>query len=143
MGYNYRLSELHAALGISQLKKLDAFIEQRRELAGVYDRALASLPLKLPQKTKYAESAWHLYMIELTGHNRAAVFSQLQRKGVGVNVHYIPIHLQPYYKRLGFNKGDFPHAEAFYQNAITIPLFPSMTVDEQHRVIEALQEVLA
>ena len=143
LGFNYRLSDLHAALGISQLNKLDGFIQRRSQLAINYDNELASLPLTLPKVDERSESAWHLYMIELTAHKRAEVFSQLQNKGIGVNVHYIPIHLQPYYRKLGFATGYCPNAEAFYQNALTIPLFPSMTTDEQSRVIQALKEVLA
>lgn len=143
LGYNYRLSDLQAALGISQLSKLDQFIHRRRELAEKYNQALTALPLKLPFLPEYTESAWHLYMIELMNHDRKTVFKQLIELGVGVNVHYIPIHLQPYYQNLGFKPGDFPNAESFYQNALTIPLFPSMAADEQDRVIQALYEVLA
>ena len=88
-------------------------------------------------------SAWHLYMVELKGHDRKAVYEKLHAKGIGVNVHYIPIHLQPFYRKLGFKKGNFPKSENFYQNALTLPLFPSMTADEQDRVVQALNEVLA
>ena len=142
LGYNYRLSDLHAALGISQLKKLDGFIERRGELAQRYQTELATLPLKLPPIDSNSQSAWHLYMVELIKHDRKAIYQALHDKGIGVNVHYIPIHLQPYYQNLGFSSGDFPHAETFYDNALTIPLYPGMTADEQDKVISALQEVL-
>ena len=142
LGYNYRLSDMHAALGLSQLKKLDVFIQKRSELAKVYDEGLADLPLKLPIVQPQSKSAWHLYMVELTQHDRQDVYQQLQNKGVGVNVHYIPIHLQPFYQQLGFKQGDFPLSEHFYQNALTLPLFPSLTDAEQKKVIDTLHEVL-
>jgi len=88
------------------------------------------------------QSAWHLYMVELTQHDRQDVYQQLHNNGVGVNVHYIPIHLHPYYQQLGFKSGDFPHSEHFYQNALTLPLFPSLTDVEQTKVIDVLHEVL-
>ena len=142
LGYNYRLSDMQAALGLSQLKKLDGFIQKRAEIAKKYDRELADLPLKLPAKQTQSQSAWHLYMVELTQHDRQQVFQQLHEKGVGVNVHYIPIHLQPFYQQLGFKQGDFPISEHFYQNALTLPLFPSLTDLEQNKVIETLHQVL-
>lgn len=143
LGYNYRLSDLHAALGISQLKKLDGFIQKRTEIAQRYQAELTALPVIKPPIDESSQSAWHLYMLELQEHDRLSIFEALRRKGVGVNVHYIPIHLQPYYQNLGFKPGDFPNAEAFYQNALTIPLFPGMTADEQDKVIQVLKEVLA
>jgi UDP-4-amino-4,6-dideoxy-N-acetyl-beta-L-altrosamine transaminase len=142
LGYNYRLSDLHAALGLSQLSKLDVFIQKRSKLAKVYDNALADLPLKLPVEEPQFKSAWHLYMVELIQHDRQHIYQQLHDKGVGVNVHYIPIHLQPYYQQLGFKQGDFPVSEHFYQNALTLPLFPSLTDIEQAKVIAVLHEVL-
>lgn len=142
LGYNYRLSDMQAALGLSQLKKLDSFMQKRAEIAKVYDEALDKLPLKLPFVESQSQSAWHLYMVELTQHDRQAIYQQLHAKGVGVNVHYIPIHLQPYYQQLGFKRGDFPVSEHFYQHALTLPLFPSLTDAEQTKVIETLHEVL-
>lgn len=143
LGYNYRLSDLHAALGLSQLQKLDEFIAKRRFLALRYKEKLKDLPLVLPCEESYQTSAWHLYMIELTKHNRLSTYQDLHDKGIGVNVHYIPIHLQPYYQHLGFQQGDFPNAEHYYNHALTLPLFPSMTETEQDSVIETLQEVLS
>ena len=142
LGYNYRLSDMQAALGLSQLKKLDSFMQRRAEIAKIYDEALVNLPLKLPVVDSQSQSAWHLYMVELTLHDRQDIYQQLHAKGVGVNVHYIPIHLQPYYQQLGFKQGDFPVSEHFYQHALTLPLFPSLTDVEQTKVIETLREVL-
>ena len=141
LGYNYRLSDLHAALGLSQLSKLDKFILRRTELALNYQKMLSDLPLKLPVFDDL-KSAWHIYMVELTQHDRKTVFEQLHAKGVGVNVHYIPIHLHPYYQQLGFKQGDFPIAENFYNNALTLPLFPSLTDEQQNKVIDVFHEVL-
>jgi UDP-4-amino-4,6-dideoxy-N-acetyl-beta-L-altrosamine transaminase len=142
LGYNYRLSDLHAALGLSQLRKLDAFILRRTELALHYQKMLTDLPLKLPVFRDYSKSAWHLYMVELTQHDRKSVFEQLHAKGVGVNVHYIPIHLHPFYQKMGFKQGDFPGAEFFYNNALTLPLFPSLSDQQQNTVIDVLHEIL-
>lgn len=142
LGYNYRMSDIHGALGLSQLNKLDAFIQHRREKAAVYLTALRPLPIKLPSEETLATSAWHLFMIELTTHDRKAVFDALRSRGIGVNVHYIPIHLQPYYQKLGFQKGDFPLSEAFYKHAITLPLFPTMSASQQQHVIDTLIDVL-
>jgi UDP-4-amino-4,6-dideoxy-N-acetyl-beta-L-altrosamine transaminase len=142
LGYNYRLSDLHAALGLSQLNKLDSFIKRRTELAQNYQKRLANLPIKLPVIPSYSDSAWHLYMIELTQHDRKTVFAQLHARGVAVNVHYIPIHLHPFYQQLGFKSDDFPVAESFYHHALTLPLFPSLTHAQQNTVIDVLHEIL-
>ncbi|MFT7411800.1 MAG: UDP-4-amino-4,6-dideoxy-N-acetyl-beta-L-altrosamine transaminase [Paraglaciecola sp.] len=142
LGYNYRMSDLHAALGLSQLSKLDSFIFRRTELALKYQKKLINLPLKLPAFSDSSNSAWHLYMVELIQHDRKSVYEQLHAKGVGVNVHYIPIHLHPYYQQLGFKKGDFPIAENFYNNALTLPLFPSLSDEQQNIVIDVLHKIL-
>lgn len=143
LGFNYRLSDMQAALGISQLKKLDSFIAARQARADIYFEELKDLPLVLPRQDSENQSAWHLFMIELTQHDRQTVFAQLQEKGIGVNVHYIPIHVHPFYQQMGFSYGDFPVSENYYEKAITIPLFPSLSADDQYRVIEVLKEVLA
>lgn len=144
LGFNYRLSDIHAALGLSQLKRLDDFVQQRRKLAHRYHDSMSQLPLQLPEPSMQSndESAWHLYMVVLQKHDRAKVFEQLKQAGIGVNVHYIPIHLQPYYRSLGFDAGQFPNAEQFYWNAITLPLYPSLTLEQQDRVIKSLSEAL-
>lgn len=140
LGYNYRLSDLHAALGFSQLQQIDTFIAQRRAIAQRYSQALKGLPLQLPVDS--GDSAWHLYSVQLTAHPRTAVFTQLQQAGIGVNVHYIPIHLQPYYRAMGFSVGQFPEAESFYQQALTLPIFPGLTEHDQDTVIAHLTDIL-
>lgn len=142
LGYNYRLSDLHAALGMSQLAKLPEFIEARSAQAAFYQQQLADLPVVLPTVPDYAESAWHLYVIELQKHSRKAVYNALKQRNIGVNVHYIPIHIHPHYQQLGFRPGQFPHAEHYYDVALTLPLFPSMSKQEQRYVITSLREVL-
>ncbi len=143
LGYNYRLSDMQAALGISQLNKLDSFIAERQARATIYFNELKDLPIKLPIIDLQNQSGWHLFMIELLQHDRKTIYAKLQEKGIGVNVHYIPIHAHPFYQNLGFKYGDFPVSENYYEKAITIPLFPSLSADEQYRVIEVLKEVLA
>ncbi|MGJ8681846.1 UDP-4-amino-4,6-dideoxy-N-acetyl-beta-L-altrosamine transaminase [Paraglaciecola sp.] len=142
LGYNYRMSDIHAALGLSQLQKIDNFIQKRRALASNYQHELAGLPIDLPLESGLDDSAWHLYMIELKQHSRKDIFEKFHAQKIGVNVHYIPIHLQPYYQKLGFKLGDFPVAEQFYENALTLPLFPDMTSAEQKKVVDVLHEIL-
>lgn len=146
LGYNYRITDLQAALGASQLERLATFVERRRELAQRYDRKLADLPVTLPWQHPDAYSAFHLYVIRLQldriGPSRREVFDAMRAAGVGVNVHYIPVHTQPYYQRLGFKRGDFPQAEAYYEEAISLPLYPGLSDAEQDLVIQALTEAL-
>lgn len=146
LGYNYRLSDLQAGLGISQLARLDQFIADRGRLAARYDAALAELPVQRPWQDPAMQSAWHLYVVRLQldriGKSRGEVFAALRQAGIGVNVHYIPVHTQPYYRNLGFRAGDFPVAEAYYAEALTLPLYPELTKHQQDRVIEALTKVL-
>jgi UDP-4-amino-4,6-dideoxy-N-acetyl-beta-L-altrosamine transaminase len=137
LGYNYRMTDLQAALGLSQLARLDQFVARRRTLAQRYDRLLADLPLFRPLSSP--ESAWHLYVIRLHDPvRRRAVFERLRASGIGVQVHYIPVHLQPYYQALGFKPGDFPQAEAYYSGAISLPLYPGLSEAAQDQVVEAL-----
>lgn len=140
LGFNYRLSDLHAALGNSQIKRLDGFIEARQNKALTYQEALANLPVKRPLFD--SNSAWHLYVIELVHHDRQTIFNQLRAKGIGVNVHYIPIYSHKYYRELGFSAADYPNCENYYKKAITLPLFPELTADMQETVIQTLIEVL-
>lgn len=146
LGFNYRMTDMQAALGLSQLNKLEGFLARRRELVARYQRLLADLPLTLPTVQAEAESAWHLYVVRLQterltlGHRQ--VFEGLRAAGIGVNVHYIPVHLQPYYRELGFVAGDFPEAEAYYAQAISLPLFPAMTNAQQDYVIDQLKQLL-
>lgn len=143
LGFNYRMSDIHAALGVSQLSKLEAFTLRRQHLAKRYFSLLASASLTLPDKKGLSESAWHLFPIEVSSQKRAHIFTRLQEAGIGVNVHYIPIHLQPYYRGLGFAEGDFPNAEQYYSGAITLPLFPAMTDEQQSFVAETLDQILS
>lgn len=147
LGLNYRMTDIQAALGSSQLARLDTFVARRRELAARYDRLLATLPVTCPWQHPDTSSAWHLYVIRLRRNaiklSRRQVFEALRAAGIGVNVHYIPVHTQPYYQRLGFRVGMFPEAESYYQDAITLPLFSKMTDAEQDTVIAALTKILA
>jgi len=142
LGYNYRITDIQAALGASQLRKLAAFAARRRALAALYDQALAGLPLRPLGRDSRAVSAWHLYMIRLDlqgiRKTRREVFDSLRAQGIGVNVHYIPVHLQPDYARLGFTAGMFPEAERYYEEAITLPMFPAMSDTDVARVRDAL-----
>jgi len=143
LGWNYRMTEIHAALGLSQMDRLDAFIARRRALAEAYDAALAGCPA--PSRTAgRAASSWHLYVIRLDDPSRhRAVFEALRAAGIGVNLHYIPVHLQPYYRDMGFSPGDFPASEDYYARAISIPLHAGLSDAEQARVVAVLTEALA
>lgn len=146
LGFNYRMCDIQAALGLSQLRRLDQFLERRRALAARYRRLLADLPLQLPAAQEQAESAWHLYVVRLDesleGRHRL-IFDTLRRTGIGVNLHYIPIHLQPYYRSLGFAEGDFPEAERYYRQAITLPLHQDLSDAQQDQIVAALRQELA
>jgi dTDP-4-amino-4,6-dideoxygalactose transaminase len=146
LGYNYRMTDLQAALGASQMSKLESFAARRRELADLYDRELSGLPLRALARDAEGISGWHLYMIRLNldsiKKTRKEVFERLRAQGIGVNVHYIPVHLQPDFERLGFRAGMFPEAERYYEEAITLPLFPAMKDGDVERVRGALVEAL-
>jgi dTDP-4-amino-4,6-dideoxygalactose transaminase len=146
LGFNYRMTDIQAALGLSQLGKLEGFIARRRALVARYQAAFAGLPLTLPGLQAEAESAWHLYVVRLQTEQiestHREVFEALREAGVGVNLHYIPVHLQPYYRELGFKPGDYPEAERYYAQAISLPVFPAMTDAQQDYVIEQVQRLL-
>ena len=143
LGFNYRLTDLQAALGHSQLQRLDTFIAARRRLADRYDRLLADLPVITPRRAPERESAWHLYPVRVATEKRRAVFEYLRSQQIGVQVHYIPVHLQPDYRRLGFTAGDFPEAEAYYRQAFSLPLYADLSDADQDYVVAALQQALA
>lgn len=147
LGFNYRLTDIQAALGSSQLTRLAEREKRRDLLARRYDDALTGLPLRLPPRSNDRTSAHHLYVIEIdderTSKTRLEVFDHLRNDGISPNVHYIPIHLQPDYRRLGFAAGDFPDSERYYSRAISIPLFPNMTEEQQDRVIASLSRALS
>ena len=146
LGYNYRMTDLQAALGLSQLTRLSEFVRLRNEIANRYDELLRNLPVKRPKLIDDAYSSWHLYPIRLQlgqgekGHLQ--VFQALRNAGIGVNVHYVPLHLHPYYRALGFEKGMFPVAEAYSQDAISLPIYPALTFEHQKEVVEALGKSL-
>ena len=146
LGLNYRMSELHAALGVSQIQRLDKFIAIRHEYQQRYDELLKDLPLILPHQSSDSYSSLHLYPIQIdftkTKKTRAEVFEILRDESIGVNVHYIPVHTQPYYENMGFKEGDYPSAESYYKGAITIPIFQGMTIKMQDKVVAALHKAL-
>lgn len=146
LGFNYRMTELQAALGVSQMQRLEEFISSRHKLARLYDEKLKNLPIILPFQLENTYSGLHLYVIRLQLNKiektHKQVFEELREKGVGVNLHYIPVHTQPYYKSMGFSCGDFPEAEKYYQDAISIPMFHGMTSEQQEKVVAVLSEVL-
>lgn len=146
LGFNYRMTDICAALGLSQLTRIGEFLARRREIAAAYDAALADLPVKTPWQHSDTASAWHLYVIRIdrrrTGRSHRAAFDALRAAGVGVNLHYIPVYRQPYYRELGFGQGYCPNAEDYYAEAISLPMFPSMTDAEQDFVIASVRDVL-
>lgn len=146
LGYNYRMTDIQAALGASQMNRLEEFVDRRRFLASRYDSLLSKLPLTLPYQHHDTCSSWHLYVIRLNlkaiSKTHRQVFEALRTENIGVNLHYIPVHTQPFYTALGFKAGDFPQAEKYYSEAISIPLHYGLTIDEQDRVVAALKEIL-
>lgn len=146
LGFNYRMTELQAALGISQMNRLDEFVNKRNILKNRYDQLLDKLPVVRPYQSKNITSSLHLYPIQIdtvkTKVSRYQVFDSLRSGGIGVNVHYIPIHTQPYYQEMGFSYGDFPVSESYYNNAISLPLFSKMSFEEQDEVLTTLTKAL-
>jgi len=146
LGFNYRMTDLHAALGLSQLQRLDEVVARRHELARAYDEALADLPLQLPYNHPDTYSALHLYPVRLRldriSRTYREVFEELRSHGVGVNLHYIPVHTQPYYRELGFSVGQFPEAERYHAEAISLPMFPTLEKEQQEEVVRVLHEAL-
>lgn len=146
LGFNYRMTELQAALGVSQLQRLTNFIEARHRLAERYNELLSNLPITLPYQLENTYSGLHLYVIRLKLDQikltHKEVFEALRENGIGVNLHYIPVHTQPYYKEMGFKTGDLPEAERYYQEAISLPMFHIMTDEQQDEVVRVLTKVL-
>lgn len=146
LGFNYRMTELQAALGVSQMKRLDAYVEQRHEIARRYNELLSGLPLTTPWQHPDGNSALHLYVIRLhvkkISRTHRQVFDSLREQGIGVNLHYIPIYSQPYYQSMGFDSADFPEAEQYYAEAISLPMFPMLTERQQLDVVAALKKAM-
>src|SRR6185295_15228984 len=146
LGLNYRLTDLQAALGLSQLRRLEQFLHRRRELVARYDRLLAEVPVTRPLVDLIAESAWHLYVIRIdpsqAGRTRRQVYDAMRAAGIGVQVHYIPVHLQPYYRALGFKPGHCPAAELYSEEALSLPLYPAMSEADQDAVVAALRNAM-
>lgn len=147
LGFNYRMTELQAALGVSQMDRLDAFVARRHELAQRYDQLLADLSVTTPWQHPDSYSGMHLYVIRLKSNSisktHGEVFESLRALGIGVNLHYIPVHTQPYYQAMGFSAEDFPEAMGYYREAISLPMFYGLKNEQQDRVIEALTSSLA
>lgn len=145
LGFNFRMTDLQAALGESQMRRLDTFIARRRQLAARYDEALRGLPLSTPWQATDGQSAWHLYVIQLDPAligKRRQIVEQMRAAGVFAHVHYIPVHLQPYYRQLGFQPGQCPAAETYYERAITVPLYAGMSDADQDEVVRVLGRLL-
>ena len=146
LGYNYRMTELQAALGVSQMERLDAFVSRRHELAKRYDALLQDLPFTTPWQHPDSYSGFHLYVIRLKldkiDKSHRQVFEGLREQGIGVNLHYIPVHTQPYYQKMGFKQGDYPEAESYYSEAISLPMYQGLTDQQQEKVVDVLGNIL-
>lgn len=143
LGFNYRMTDMQAALGLSQLKRLETFITRRHQLADRYDAALHGLPLSLPRRPTESRSALHLYIVHVrpeSPFSRQDLFARLRTAGIGVNVHYIPVYRQPYYEALGFRRDDFPEAERYYAGALSLPLFPALEEAQQDKVVAVVRD---
>lgn len=143
LGYNYRITDIQCALGISQMKKLDRFLERRRELVQRYNEAFAVCPdIVIPYQLEGVESGWHLYIIQVKNHDRRTVFEKLREAGIGVNVHYVPVYKHPYYQEHGYANVHCENAEELYDHMISLPLYPLLSNEEQDKVIEKVQRVI-
>ncbi len=138
LGYNYRITDFQCALGLSQLKRADAGLERRRQIAAVYDQAFQGTSVRTLQTTANAGHAYHLYVI-LT-ENRKGLYDHLRANNIFAQVHYIPCHLHPYYRSLGHKKGDHPKAEHYYEQCLSLPMYPTLTEEEQNYVIDKVKE---
>lgn len=144
LGMNYRMSDVQATLGISQLSRVDEFVNKRQELASNYFKELSTCPITLPEQFKGTYSSFHLFPIQLKNSIvRKSVFEHMRKKGIGVQVHYIPVHRQPFYNNLGFNKGDFPNSENYYEKVLSLPIYKALNDSDQSFVIDTLKECLS
>lgn len=146
LGFNYRMTDIAAALGLSQLNKLEDFLMRRNEIAAKYTQSLRDLPITLPNQSPYSKSSFHLYVVRLRLNimkkSQKEVYSELQAKGINVNIHYIPVYRQPFYERLGFEPGYCSVAEEYYQSALSIPIYPGLLDQEQEDVIRAMKLII-
>jgi len=147
LGFNYRMTDIQAALGISQMKKLDSFLEKRRSYAALYNKLLGGLEgVTVPYQAEDVSSAWHLYIVKLNlgklALGRREVFEKLRDKNIGVNVHYIPVYYHSYYKEIGYGKGLCPETEALYEAIITLPLYPTMEIDDIHYIVDNFKDII-
>ena len=146
LGFNYRMNELQAALGVSQMERLEKFVSMRHQFQQRYDELLKNLPFIVPHQSPHSYSALHLYpiLIDLNkvSKTREQIFNELRELGIGVNVHYIPIHTQPHFQKLGFQEGDFPNVEAYYDKEISIPMFSALSIEQQNFVIEKIHQII-
>jgi UDP-4-amino-4,6-dideoxy-N-acetyl-beta-L-altrosamine transaminase len=146
LGYNYRMTDIQAALGISQMKRLNEFINNRHKIKQRYDKKLSNMPVVIPYQSENSYSALHLYPIQIRCNSlkktHEQIFKEMRENNIGVNLHYIPVHTQPYYQNMGFKKGDYPNAEHYYSRAMSLPIFNTMTTMQQDEVIAVLAKVL-
>jgi dTDP-4-amino-4,6-dideoxygalactose transaminase len=147
LGYNYRMTDIQAALGISQMERLDMYVSRRHELANRYHLMFADMPVNTQFQDPDSYSAYHLYVIRLRldkiERMHKEIFDLMRKQGIGVNLHYIPVHTQPYYQNMGFKLGEFPESEHYYAEAISLPMYAGLTDGEQNHVVEALKKSLA
>lgn len=139
LGFNYRMNDIQAALGASQMDRIDEYIEKRHNIAKKYSTALNGYPVTSQLQSNHMFSAYHLYVIRVKESQHKKIFSQLRNKSISVNLHYIPIYRQPYYERFGYNKSDYPNAENYYSQAITLPIYPTLSSSEQNKIIRTLK----
>jgi dTDP-4-amino-4,6-dideoxygalactose transaminase len=146
LGFNYRMTELQAALGLSQFSKLDEFVKARHEIASNYDHAFSGFALKTPWQHPDTYSSYHLYPVQIesliSGKTHKQIYFEMKQAGIQVNLHYIPVYRQPYFQQLGFKQGYCPNAEQYFKSSLSIPLYASMSVEQQSRVIEKIGSVL-
>ena len=146
LGFNYRMTDIQAALGVGQMQRLDQYVKKRHEIATKYNCALEGMPISIPYHHSDAYSAYHLYVIRLHKEVAAShkdIFEKLREQGIGVNLHYIPVYAQPYYQEMGFMADDYPNAEKYYQQAISLPIYPTLTDSDQGRVVSVLKGLLS
>lgn len=144
LGYNYRMTDMQGALGLSQLKKLDEFVAARHKIANIYDELFKGVNVQTPLRDEKCYSAYHLYVVRIksdqSGITHKDIFTRLRDNGIGVNLHYIPIYRQPYYAKMGYNPSDYPEAEKYYSEAITLPIYPGLTVLQQKEIVKHFKE---